>query len=166
MSLVTILSEFTAKPKDIPHIKELLEDILAVDPNNRVANIQLALFISGDFPVIVRNIQRAKKLLQKALTIEAESDPFPYFILGKIAIGERDFHKAKDFFEKTLSIDPDFLPAKIELAIVLIAPELMEEVDIHRAKALFEEAQAILPENKIIQEYVTTIENLETIICK
>ena len=38
-----------------------------------------------------------------------------YFFLGKIAAERKDFKSAIEMFEKTLAINPDFLPAEKEL---------------------------------------------------
>ncbi|GEM_PF-1781540 len=59
---------------------------------------------------------RAEKAFSKVLEYAPDLHD-GYFFLGKIAAKRKDFKGAVEMFEKTLAINPDFLPAQKELKI-------------------------------------------------
>jgi Flp pilus assembly protein TadD len=81
--------------------------------------------------------------------IKISENHMPYFILGKSAMKLGNFYKAKEYFEKTISIDPEFWIAYNDLGIVL-----MELKKFSEANTAFSAALSVMPGSVEIQNNI------------
>lgn len=78
----------------------------------------------------------------------AESQ-MPYYVLGKSAMKLWNLYKAKEYFEKAISIDPEFWTAYNDLGIVLMGLKKYGE-----ANTAFSAALSIMPDSSEIQNNI------------
>ncbi|MCX7678754.1 MAG: tetratricopeptide repeat protein [Spirochaetes bacterium] len=65
-----------------------------------------------------KKITDAEEIVKRGL--EVKKSPMLYYVYGKIAAKNENFWKAKELFEKAISLDPDLYPAYNSLGIVLM----------------------------------------------
>ena len=97
--------------------------------------IDLGLFYleKGKYPA-------SESICQRGLKIE--SSPMLYYIIGKTYLAKRNFQKAREFFEKANSVDPEFYMSYNELGIAL-----MNLGRIGEANTAFRIANSLNPRN-------------------
>jgi O-antigen biosynthesis protein len=74
--------------------------------------------------------------------IKISESRMPYYILGKSAMRLGNYYKAKEYFEKAISIDPEFFISYNDLGIVL-----MELKKYSEANTAFSAALSVMPES-------------------
>jgi len=91
-----------------------IEQILKAEPNNIVGNILL-----GELYVLTGQYDAAEAAFGKKSVLDGRF-PQPHYFLGKIAFKKGQQNQAVDHYQKALAINRNFLPARVELADVLL----------------------------------------------
>ena len=110
------------------------------------------------------NFQKALEIAEKSLQIE-QKQPYPWWEIAKIHQSSpelRDLAKAKDCFEKALSIDPNCYHALIELGVLLINDDYGITKDPKRAYELLTKALEIDAENSYLLNNLADLLYLDT----
>ncbi len=81
--------------------------------------------------------------------LKISENQIPYYILGKSAMKLGNYYKAKEYFEKAISIDPEFWIAYNDLGIILIELRKFSE-----ANTAFSAALSVMPGSAEIQNNI------------
>ncbi|MBP8107669.1 MAG: tetratricopeptide repeat protein [Caldilineaceae bacterium] len=101
---------------DANQATQLAERILAQTPSSVPAYLILARAQAN-----LGQLSQAKELCHKAIKIDPLS-PQPHYLLAHIAQESMDSETARQHYQKTLYLDPSFVPALLELSMLLDQP--------------------------------------------
>jgi tetratricopeptide (TPR) repeat protein len=89
--------------------------------------------------------------------LKIKEDPMLYYVLGKAALGYKNYWRAKEFFEKSLSLDPELFISYNELGIVLMKMDRYSQ-----ANTAFSAALALKPDSpEILNNIALSLERMK-----
>jgi tetratricopeptide (TPR) repeat protein len=100
--------------------KEQLEKVLERYPDEKKA-----LYSLGDIALKIKDLITAKRCYQRLLELEPGLS-IVHYKNGLLSLSENRIEEATIYFEKSLTIDPDFVPALNQLANILKLDEAIE----------------------------------------
>lgn len=119
------------KQAAITHLKRCID----IQRNNINPLIDLSILFTE-----IKRYGDANYITKKALQIEEH--PIVYFLLGKIALYYRNYKRSKEYFEKSISLDPELSISYNSLGIVLMRMKKYSQ-----ANTAFSAALAITPDS-------------------
>jgi NADP-dependent 3-hydroxy acid dehydrogenase YdfG/cytochrome c-type biogenesis protein CcmH/NrfG len=105
-----------------PRNKERLQDLVAKDPDNINALLDLAYLMAEDDQAF----NETTGLLEKVLILDP-GNPRAFFLLGQLSLEYKEFHLAQRYFERALEGNPNHTESHLQLAKLLMKdPEKLE----------------------------------------
>lgn len=130
-SLRAALGLAYAAADDIPGARGAFEEALELDPDQWVANYQLALILSTEDP------ERAKQLLERAAKNAPEQRKVgPFTVLGNILYAEGRYKDAKDAYVRGVADFRSILDARLGLARSYAALGKFKDALVHMGFAI------------------------------
>ncbi|MEX1138093.1 MAG: tetratricopeptide repeat protein [Bacteroidota bacterium] len=120
---------------------DCLERVLRLEPGNRMIQLQVA-----EMQHRAGKTEKAVKILESMIEVD-DSDVEALATLADISMEQRDFAKATRLFERLLAIQKDNPEIMLRVGAAYFGQAERDSAMLLKAKKLFEEAAAGMPEN-------------------
>lgn len=155
IELLLQLAQIYATMGKFDQAADRLERVLRMEPGNRMIQLQLA-----EMQHRGGKTEKAVETLESMIEAD-EADVEALATLADIRMEQRDFAKATILFERLLAIQKDNPEIKLRVGVAYFGQAEKDSTLLKKAKKLFQEAAAAMPENWRPFWYLGALEDLQ-----